>query len=460
MLILNEGVPRSGKSYDAVATHILPALKKGRKIFARLDGINHAYIAQHLKLDESVVRERLEILSSDDVRELLRAKKQNKEWVIDDRFRNSLIVIDEVHGFYPSDRTVKISEEVEEFFAVHGHYGIDLLVMTQWYKRLATLVRARIERKCVFQKMTAAGSENRYCVHYYTTVVPDKFVRVGRKVLKYDPAVFPAYSSYVGSDIDTAVYDGGKKTVWAVVLPAALIFIVALFFGVKAFAGYLFKNEAVAAESVPVNAVPAAPASLQQQAPRVYQPDDEGPLSQELPVPAPTPDPAAPAATSVVELDSMTPEAAYVASLSRGEVRPRSLGWITLSSGHRLGVVEWRSPNADPVERLDTDQLRSMGIAVDFEPFGMRLHLSPDKVLIVTPWPVYVVRPSDSRLYRLDDESLVRGMPASNASSHATHRADQQAIGIGSEGHGGSQARYGYIRDAGPGADPGPYAGD
>ena len=460
MLILNEGVPRSGKSYDAVATHILPALKKGRKIFARLDGINHAYIAQHLKLDESVVRERLEILSSDDVRELLRAKKQDKEWVIDDRFRNALIVIDEVHGFYPSDRTVKISEEVEEFFAVHGHYGIDLLVMTQWYKRLATVVRARIERKCVFQKMLAASLENRYIVHYYTTVVPDKFVRVGRKIFKYDPAVFPAYSSYVGSDIDTAVYEGGKKTVWAVVLPAALIFIVALFFGAKAFAGYLFNNEPVAAESVPDNAVPAAPASLQQQAPRVYQPDEEEPPAQGLPVPGPTPQPAAPAAASVVELESMTPESAYVASLARGEIRPRSLGWVTLSNGHRLGAVEWRSPNADPVERLDTDQLRAMGIAVDFEPFGMRLHLSADKVLIVTPWPVYVVRPSESRLYRLDDESLVRGMPASNASSHATHRADQQVIGIGIEGHGGSQARYGQMRSDPVGSDPGPYGGE
>ncbi|RNK90483.1 hypothetical protein C9400_18860, partial [Xanthomonas vasicola pv. vasculorum] len=34
MLVFNEGVPRAGKSYDAVKHHILPAIKKGRRVFA------------------------------------------------------------------------------------------------------------------------------------------------------------------------------------------------------------------------------------------------------------------------------------------------------------------------------------------------------------------------------------------------------------------------------------------
>ena len=41
MLVFNEGVPRAGKSYDAVKNHILPTLKKGRRVFARLNGLHH-----------------------------------------------------------------------------------------------------------------------------------------------------------------------------------------------------------------------------------------------------------------------------------------------------------------------------------------------------------------------------------------------------------------------------------
>ncbi|RWA38908.1 hypothetical protein C5H14_11335 [Xylella fastidiosa] len=39
MLVFNEGVPRSGKSYDAVKHHILPALREGRRVYARLNGL-------------------------------------------------------------------------------------------------------------------------------------------------------------------------------------------------------------------------------------------------------------------------------------------------------------------------------------------------------------------------------------------------------------------------------------
>lgn len=45
MLIFHEGLPRSGKSYEAMVRHIIPALQKGRHVWAYIEGLNHARIA-------------------------------------------------------------------------------------------------------------------------------------------------------------------------------------------------------------------------------------------------------------------------------------------------------------------------------------------------------------------------------------------------------------------------------
>ena len=59
MLVFNEGVPRSGKSYDAVLSHILPALKSGRVVYARVNGLNPDKIADYLGLSPAIVRDLL-----------------------------------------------------------------------------------------------------------------------------------------------------------------------------------------------------------------------------------------------------------------------------------------------------------------------------------------------------------------------------------------------------------------
>lgn len=72
-------------------------------------------------------------------------------------------MIDEVHEFYVAQRN-QLPEEVENFFALIGQNGGDVLIMTQWINRVHQAVRARIERKNVFQKLTAVGLKSRYRV--------------------------------------------------------------------------------------------------------------------------------------------------------------------------------------------------------------------------------------------------------------------------------------------------------
>lgn len=75
MLVFNEGVPRSGKSYDAVLTHILPALKSGRVVYARVNGLNHEKIADYLGLNIAIVRDLLRYVATPDVITTFQARK-------------------------------------------------------------------------------------------------------------------------------------------------------------------------------------------------------------------------------------------------------------------------------------------------------------------------------------------------------------------------------------------------
>ena len=56
------GTPGSFKSCYAVENFVLPALKKGRKVFTNIEGLSPAYIATYYNLDPISVEENLNIL--------------------------------------------------------------------------------------------------------------------------------------------------------------------------------------------------------------------------------------------------------------------------------------------------------------------------------------------------------------------------------------------------------------
>lgn len=59
MIFGHEGLPRSGKSYEAVLHHILPALRAKRHVYVRLNGVGESLdkIAAHLGMPEEEVRD-------------------------------------------------------------------------------------------------------------------------------------------------------------------------------------------------------------------------------------------------------------------------------------------------------------------------------------------------------------------------------------------------------------------
>ncbi|WP_234493729.1 zonular occludens toxin domain-containing protein [Vibrio maritimus] len=199
------GRPGSGKSYESVVYHIIPALKEGRKVITNVP----------LNLDhfESVFGK--EILDLIEVREDSYSREvgavkafSTKDCFTSDEWKNdegvgALFVIDECHFVLPSQgRGKKASEnlaDVLEYMSMHRHYGHDILLMTQSLGKLHKDVRAMIQIQYRVSKHSAAGSDKTY-----TQKVLDgaegRPAELNTNVRTYKPRFFPFYTSHTQSD--------------------------------------------------------------------------------------------------------------------------------------------------------------------------------------------------------------------------------------------------------------------
>lgn len=373
MLVFNEGLPRSGKSYDVVKNHILPALQAGRKVFARLNGLDEPAkrkaIADYLHMDSATLDERLVHVTSAEVRTLFVAVKDAAgEWTIPDQLKDNLFVVDECHSFYVASREA-IDPAVEEFFALIGQNGGDGVLMSQWYRRLHSSLRARIERKNLFQKLTAVGMDGKYNVTRYHALGPDRFEKVGAEVQTYDPAIFPMYKGYADGTGNRAVYKAGGKTVWNKIGKYAVFVLPVFAFGVYQLTHFFGKDSGLAKPTAAVQPV------------QPVQPLSGSAVMRET---SHSPDQSA----EKPRHGKMDDGQAYVFDLA-GKARPRLAGLVTMPGEAARGVIEWRQDAGLIVDRLDLGQIRDLGVTVEVHSYGVRLVVGKD-AQVVTAWPLDV----------------------------------------------------------------------
>lgn len=411
MLVFNEGVPRSGKSYDTVKNHILPALKKGRHVWARLNGIEEPEkrqrIADYLQLPRERIEELLHHVVTKDVVAIFQCFRDQEtgEWRIADHFKNALIVVDEVHEFYVNERK-PLDPAVEAFWALLGQNGGDAVILTQWLNRTHSAVKARIEKKHSFQKLSAVGMEGKYLQTYYQTVAAGKFEKIGSETKAYDPEIFPLYRGYADGATNVEVYKEGGTNVWKAMAAKGVIYGIVAIVGLVGLLGFflsggegLFEGEKAQQQAQHAKPVrhdePVASYSLDGR----YLGIEGGPA-----VPLPPPDPLA----------DLSAEQRYVAELaSKGRIRLAARVEI---SGREWGAVEWVDQAGNVQEFLDVDALRALGFEATFHKYGLRLSAG-DHVLVATPWPrTVVVREPEQRLYSLSPKGGGAGAIASAAS--------------------------------------------
>lgn len=337
MIIFHEGLPRSGKSYEAMTRHVFAALQAGRKVYAYVEGINHEKIGQVLDMPTERVRDLLHQINADDV--------QNVWSIVED---NSLVVLDEAQDFWPTGRT-RLGPEMTKFITQHGHRGLDILLMGQVLSDVHKLWRGRVSQKVLFHKLDAVGLEQRYAVTVYKATAPEKFVEISKTTGVYDAKYFGTYASHVSDATNTLNYKDDRANVrnawwvrWG--LPLAV--------GLAAWGVYtawsFFHPTAVAkplsAASAPASAAPAA-----------------------APPPRPASAPSKPKKGFVEELND--------------RYRPR-LAYVYQSGNEQRGAIEWW--DGDKLrERLSIREIVILGGSVEVWENVARVSGT-----WVTAWPV------------------------------------------------------------------------
>ena len=366
-IIFHEGLPRSGKSYEAMVSQIIPALKKGREVVAYIEGLNHERIAEAAELPVERVRELLFPLTRDDMRNVSEGEgkwKQTKDgpWLQKTR-DNALHVFDEAQNWWPNRH--KSTEELTQFVTEHGHRGIDILLMGQALPDVLALFRRRVDQRLVFLKLTGLGTGSRYSCTVYKGKGGDQYDKITTKVRKYDKKYFGTYASHVSEDTNTGDLVDKRSTIWSSQFFTFWLPLAVVAGGVGIWKTYAFFKPP---EPVKATAPAAAPAAAK---PAPAQPVSHQPEAK--PVQAPPPP------------DERSPQEKYFVQLTE-KSRIRLAGLIVFQ-GKTQGVIEWVDGGSHVTERLELMQLRDMGVSVMQVGQSVRLTLGSWQQ-IATMWPL------------------------------------------------------------------------
>ncbi|NMV38264.1 zonular occludens toxin domain-containing protein [Ralstonia insidiosa] len=375
MLIVHEGLPGSGKTFEAVVKRLIPALQKGRKVYARINGLDHAKIAEVSGVDEAKVRELLH--------EIPEAKVLLWNEIAEN---DSLVILDEAQNFWPHGATRSMSQDQIKAVAEHRHRGLDVVLMCQVLQGAGGVHPVwvnRVDQKIVFEKLNARGKDNKYKwtsykgLHNGTKI---KFAQVNKGTEGYDSKYFGTYASHQASTENTETYKDERTNIWnnPVMkrwLPLfGLALVVAVGYLWHALKGGGLEKDMNAGHKIETKtAVVTAPAPGAASGVAAN-------VSQAQPVGA-KPEPV----SSGQKQESMADD--YVAAISQ-KWRPRLAGLVWATNKARL-VVEWYDESNRVKERLSAAQLEEFGWGVARSAYGDHVILSKGGMHVaVTSWPM------------------------------------------------------------------------
>lgn len=221
-----EGLPRSGKSYEAVVYHILHAVQDSRKVitnlpvnvdmFAAIDPAYRDLIELRTKSqpvlgtwdadrvpafklfeDGEKARELNTIVLGPNGQPIIRKRAPlfGQVWDFytdwkDEKGRGPLFLIDECHIAMPK---VGSDPEVEQWMRLHGHFNQDVLLITQGFRRMDQGIAELVAILIKVRKADILGDSDSYIrkVHAgYRGAV------LSTEIRKYKPEMFPLYKSH------------------------------------------------------------------------------------------------------------------------------------------------------------------------------------------------------------------------------------------------------------------------
>lgn len=236
----------SGKSYEVVASVIVPACLSGRRVVTNIYGINKENIHQYCRKKRKNGKNKNIELGDVVYVENSQVSDENffpyKDSLPDDTFcqYGDLIIVDESWRIWESDKS--ICEKHRSFIAEHRHFtneetGVccDLVVINQEVSSIPRFIKARLDTTFRMQKHIALGMKNRYRVDVFNGAKLYKANRVTSYQRKYEADIFPLYKSYESGSGKELTVDGrasifGKKSVFVMAAVMAIIFILCMVF--------------------------------------------------------------------------------------------------------------------------------------------------------------------------------------------------------------------------------------
>lgn len=194
MIIFYEGVPGSGKSYDAIVK-IVANLKKKRKVYTNIDGLDDCKCIEMIKsltgLDDYDIELYLHVLSREQVFHF---------W--DFIEPGSFVVIDEMQKFFNArDWQKEENRKCADWCSTHRHEGFDALFLTQRIEKVDTQVRTLTEWTYRYKKINFLGklvNRSYVCFAYSGDDTHQPLTKIVRQ---YEPKYFYCYKSYITKDV-------------------------------------------------------------------------------------------------------------------------------------------------------------------------------------------------------------------------------------------------------------------
>ena len=374
MIIFHEGMPGSGKSYAAMRDYLIPALQKGRQVYARMNGLDLDKICEVSGVDRQRLDELLHEIPEDRVSEVCQVR--NDEWPLP---ADCLLILDELQNFYPQARG-NLSPETTKFISEHRHRGMDILCMGQLLSDCHRMWVNRTNRKVQFLNREAVGKPNSYKWRVYTGN-PDSrgkvlFSEVSSGNEEYDPKFFGTYKSFRDDTANTDrltddrgnIYKSKMFRVWLPLLGGlALVSLIGLF--------WLF-NGGLTREPQKVSVKPVKVETTIERDGQIVEKTTTAPVLADAVPKKPDPSP-------IAADDWPDP----VTDLVK-ENRPR-IGLAMRTVTKTRINVEFRDKANQIVESLNSDQLKAMGWAILISDDLQLVSLAKNgKRLTVTAWPL------------------------------------------------------------------------
>lgn len=198
------GLMGSGKSFECVVSVIVPAVAKGRRVVTNVDGIDSDAIRAYIHEKQGIAMDKLgEVVhcTNDDVfkPEFLPHGTEVNTFVQP----GDLVCIDEAWRFWGTDQ--KICTQHKIFFREHRHYvhpvtGVtcDLVLMVQDISDLNRTLKLVVELSFRTTKIKSLGLHKVYRVEMWEGWKQAAKTRADVMNKRYDPEIFPLYSSYSG----------------------------------------------------------------------------------------------------------------------------------------------------------------------------------------------------------------------------------------------------------------------